>query len=123
MLFKDIINPIKWGHYLRFLVRKLLGTVKQEAGYRTPEDMIWQSEVIVYRGLMCPECKSAGKCVGIAEGETEPCGCDFIGKSTDMSLECSLGNWVPTPTKEVWEKQKKNYLHGIKIGLIRDEIQ
>ena len=123
MLIKDIINPIKWVHYGRFLLRKLTGKVKEEAGFRTPEDMAWQSEVIVFRGLMCPECKANGKCVGIADGETEPCGCDFIGKSTDMALECSLGLLPATPTKEVWEKQKENLLHGIKIGLVKDEIK
>jgi hypothetical protein len=123
MLFKDMINPVKWVHYARYLLRKLTGKVKEEAGFRTPEDMAWQSEVIVFRGLMCPECKANGKCVGIAEGETEPCGCDFIGKSTDMSLECSLGLWPATPTKEAWERQREIFLHGLKIGLIKNEIK
>lgn len=121
MLIKDIISPVKWWHYFRFLLRKLVGRVKEEAGYRSPEDMAWQSEVIVFRGLMCPECKLAGKCVGIADGETEPCGCDFIGKSTDMRTECSLGNWPSTLSKDMWEIQQKRFLNGIKIGLTRDE--
>jgi hypothetical protein len=120
MRIKDIINPVKWVHYARFLLRKLTGKVKEEAGFRTPEDMAWQSEVVVFRKIQCPDCAAAGKCVGIAEGETEPCGCDFIGKSTDMSLECSLGLWPSTPTKEAWEKQKSIFLHGLKIGLVKD---
>lgn len=121
MLIKDVVNPVKWWHYFRFLLRKLVGRIKEEAGYRTPEDMAWQSEVIVFRGLMCPGCKAAGKCIGIAEGETEPCGCDFIGKSTDMRAECSLHNWPTTLSKEMWDIQKKRFLNGIKIGLTRDE--
>ena len=122
MLVKDMINPVKWYAFAKFLVRKVFGKVKEDAGFRTPEDMAWQAEVIVFRGLMCPDCKAAGQCVGIAEGETEPCGCDFIGKSTDMSLECSLGNWPATKDKKAWEKQQRNLLSGLKIGLVKDGI-
>lgn len=119
MLFKDIVNPVKWMDYLKFLLRKLTGKFFAHLGYKTPEDMYWQSEVVVFRQLMCSDCAAAGKCVGIAQGETEACGCDFIGKSTDMSLECSLGNWKATPTKEVWEKQKKNFMHGLTFGFVK----
>lgn len=121
MLFKDIINPRKWWDYAKFLLRKLTGKFFAHLGYKTPEDMYWQSEVVSYRRIQCPNCAAAGKCVGIAQGETEPCGCDFIGKSTDMQLECSLGNWPPSPTKEVWEKQKEIAMRGLKIGLIRND--
>lgn len=120
MRFKDIINPVKWYDYLKFLVRKVTGKIAAEAGYRTPEDMAWQAEVITFRKIMCPNCAAAGKCVGIAEGETEPCGCDWIGKSTDMSLSCSLNNWGEVKNKEDWEDQKSKYMKGLKFGLVRE---
>ena len=120
MIIKDIINPVKWVHYVRFLIRKLFGKLKYEAGYRTPEDMAWQSEVITYRSLLCSDCKTEGKCVGIAEGESEACGCDFIGKSTDMSLECSCGLWKAVKNKEDWEQQKEKYYSNIKINFTNE---
>jgi hypothetical protein len=118
MRFKDMINPKKWVHYGRFLLRKIAGKLAKEAGYRTPEDMAWQAEVIVFRGLMCGRCKEEGKCVGIEEGQTEPCGCDWIGKSTDMSLSCNLKNWPAVKDKEDWEDQKGKYMHGLTFGLV-----
>ena len=120
MRFKDVINPKKWYDYLKFLIRKLAGKVAYESGYRTPEDMAWQAEVITFRGIMCDGCKAAGKCIGIEPGETEPCGCDWIGKSTDMSLSCNLKNWEKVESKEDWEDQKSKYMHGIKFGFIKD---
>lgn len=120
MIIKDIINPVKWVHYARFLIRKLFGKLKYAAGYRTPEDMAWQAEVITYRSLLCPDCKAEGKCVGVAEGESEACGCDFIGKSTDMSLECSCGLWKSVKSKEDWEDQKEKYYPNIKINFTHE---
>jgi hypothetical protein len=101
MLLKDLINPRKWFDFLKFKFLSIFG-------YLTPQEKHWQSEVIVYRGLQCPDCKNNGKCIKIKEGETEPCGCDWIGKSTDMSLSCSLNNWGVVKDFNDWEKFKKN---------------
>ena len=119
MRFRDLVNPVKWFDYTRFLARKVTGKVMYSLGYRTPEDMAWQSEVISYRGFMCPNCKEAGKCVGIKEGETEPCGCDWIGKSTDMSLSCNLKNWGEVKDKKDWEEQKEKYMPGLTFGMVK----
>lgn len=101
MLLKDIINPKKWLDFAKYKFREWFGKL-------TPQEQAWQAEVIVYRGLRCPNCKANGKCVGVAEGETKPCGCDFIGKSTDMTLSCSLDAWGPVESEEEWELIKKS---------------
>lgn len=116
MLLRDIINPVRWFAYCTFLFRKFTGKVYEKAGYNTPEDLSWKAEVIVFRGFLCEDCKKAGKCVGIIEGEDEPCGCDFIGKSTDMSEECSLGIWKSVKNKEDWENQKKELKLKLELG-------
>jgi len=118
MIIKDLINPRKWWDYFIFLIRKFTGWTLERFGFNTPEDLSWKSEVIVYRGLLCPECKIDGKCVGIPNGELEACGCDFVGKSTDMSLECSCGMWKAVKDKEDWEKQKANYYSNFKLGFL-----
>jgi hypothetical protein len=103
--FKDIINPIKWWAYIKYLTNSIIGE------RITPEDKQWQSEVIVFRGIMCPACKQAGACVD--------CGCNWAGKSGDMSMECSLKNWTPVKDKNDWENQKSKYLHGLTFGLVK----
>lgn len=109
---KDLINPLKWIAVAKFLFYKNFGGKKIKI-----EDLQWQSEVIVFRGIMCQDCKKAGECVGIPPGETVACGCNWIGKSTDMSMECSCGNWGPVKNKEDWEKIKTN--NRIKLGLVK----
>jgi hypothetical protein len=120
MRLKDLINPVRWFSYCTFLSRKLSGFFLEKFGFNTPEDLSWKSEVIVYRGLLCEDCKNAGKCVGIREGESESCGCDFIGKSTDMSEGCSLGIWPPVKNKEDWENKKNTLFKNTKIGFINE---
>lgn len=120
MTTKDLKNPKKWVDFFVFLLRKFVGKVAERAGYNTPEDLFWKSEVISYRSLICSECKEAGKCVGVADGETEACGCDFIGKSTDMSLECSCGLWRAVKDKKDWEDQKSKYYNGLKLGFTHE---
>lgn len=116
MLLRDIINPVRWYAYATFLLRKITGYFFEKSGYNTPEDLSWKAEVIVFRGLLCEDCKKEGKCVGIIEGEDKPCGCDFIGKSTDMSEECLLGNWKPVKGKEDWERQKRELKLKVELG-------
>lgn len=116
MIIKDIINPRKWWDYFIFLLRSFVGRIAERAGFNTPQDLFWKAEVITYRGLLCSDCRDAGKCIGIPEGESEACGCDFIGKATDMSLECSCGMWKKVENKKDWERQKENYYHNLKIG-------
>lgn len=108
---KDLIDPRKWWAVAKYLYYKLFGGKKILI-----EDLGWQSEVIVFRSLMCPDCKAAGECVGIPEGETKPCGCNWDGKSTDMSMQCSCNNWFPVENKEDWERQKRD--NRIKLGLV-----
>ncbi len=115
MRFKDVINPIKWYAYSVFLFRKVSGRLAEKAGYNTPEDLAWKSEVIVYRGLLCGDCKSVGKCIGIPDGETEACGCDFIGITTDMSQACGCGKWKAVKDKEDWERQKESDYKSLKL--------
>ena len=110
--WKDLINPVKWWAVAKFLWYKLFGGKKILL-----EDLQWQSEVIVFRGIMCEECKLAGQCVGIPEGETEPCRCNWEGKSSDMSMKCSCGKWKEVNSKEDWEKIKRN--NRIKLGLVK----
>ena len=105
--FNDIINPVKWWAFCKFLFNSVFGERVK------PEDKQWQSEVIVFRGIMCSDCKAAGSCVD--------CGCNWAGKSGDMSMECSLGNWKSVKDKDDWESQKSKYLHGLKIGLVKNE--
>lgn len=114
---EDLINPIKWWAVFKYLTQKYIGTF---FGYVSPEDKQWQAEVIVFRGIMCPDCKIAGECVGIME-DGKACGCNWAGKSGDMSMECSLGNWKPVKDEEDWKEQKGKYMHGLKIGLVKDE--
>ncbi|MBP8762234.1 MAG: hypothetical protein KBH21_00105 [Acetoanaerobium sp.] len=123
MLLKDIINPKKWVDYVTFLFRKFFGLVAERFGYNTPQDLYWKSEVIEYRKLICDQCAKAGKCIVPAEGETEACGCDFIGKATDMSLSCSNDYWKAVDSYEEWEKQKEKYYSNFKIGFIQNEVK
>jgi len=108
---KDLKDPKKWWAVIKFLYYKLLG------GKKIPvEDLTWQAEAIVFRGIMCPDCKAAGECVGIPEGEDKPCGCNWEGKSTDMNMYCSCGKWLAVKNKEEWENFKRN--NRVKLGLV-----
>lgn len=108
MLTKDLINPKKWWAFVKFKVQEYFGYVK-------PEDKQWQAEVIVYRSLSCPACKAAGQCICIPDGETEACGCNWAGKSGDMSMDCSCEKWFAVNSKEDWEAFKKS--RGVKFKL------
>jgi hypothetical protein len=100
----DLINPVRWYAFVKFKVQEFFG-------YVTPEDKQWQSEVIVFRGIMCSDCKEAGHCLN--------CGCNWAGKSGDMSMECSKGNWKSVKNKEDWDDQKSKFLHGLKFGFVK----
>ncbi len=101
----DIINPVKWWAYVKFLFNSSVGE------RITPEDLQWKSEVVVFRAIMCPECKAAGACVD--------CGCNWAGKSGDMSMSCSKGNWLSVKDESDWEAQKEKYMKGITFGLVK----
>lgn len=101
----DIINPVKWWAYVKFLFNSSVGE------RITPEDLQWKSEVVVFRAIMCPECKAAGACVD--------CGCNWAGKSGDMSMSCSKGNWLSVKDESDWETQKEKYMKGITFGLVK----
>jgi len=103
--FKDIINPVKWWAFAKYLFYSAFGE------RISPEDKQWQSEVIVFRGIMCPECKAAGACVD--------CGCNWAGKTADMSMSCSKGNWNPVKDKKDWDDQKDKFIRGYTFGLVR----
>lgn len=109
---EDLLSPSKWWAVIKFLYYKLAG------GKKIPvEDLGWQSEVIVFRSIMCEDCKNAGECVGIPEGEDKPCGCNWDGKSTDMAMRCSCGKWPEVESKEDWERIKRD--NRIKFGLVK----
>jgi hypothetical protein len=101
----DILNPIKWWAFVKFKVNSVIGE------RLTPEEKQWQSEVIVFRGIMCPKCKEAGQCID--------CGCNWEGKSGDMSMRCSLDNWTAVKDKKDWENQKNKYLFGLTFGIVK----
>jgi hypothetical protein len=101
----DILNPVKWWAFLKFKYNSIMGE------RLTPEEKQWQSEVVVFRGIMCPKCKEAGSCID--------CGCNWAGKSGDMSMSCSLGNWHSVKDEKDWEDQKSKYLNGIDFGFVK----
>ena len=100
----DLINPVRWYAFIKFKAQEFFG-------YVTPEDKQWQSEVIVFRGLMCPECKVAGACIN--------CGCNWAGKTGDMSMECSERKWFSVKDKKDWEDQKDKYMKGLDFGFVK----
>ena len=101
----DVINPIKWWAFCKFLFNSVFGE------RLSPEDKQWQSEVIMFRGIMCSECKAAGSCVN--------CGCNWAGKSGDMSMECSEGKWFAVKDKKDWEDKKSKFMHGLDFGFVK----
>lgn len=60
---------------------------------------------------MCSECKEAGYCLN--------CGCNWAGKSGDMSMSCSENKWPAVKDKHDWEDKKDKFLRGLKFGFVK----
>lgn len=109
-----ILNPKRWFMFLSYK--------KNNAVKKIPiaqKDAIAFAELVMYRALTCPQCVSAGKCIGTGE-EGSGCGCEINGLTGDVTSDCGLyiwGGYTKDNFVEEWNKYKK--LEGISFELKR----
>lgn len=103
--FKDIFS-LRVFSYIESKLQKIFGVFTKE------DDQIAYSEQILFKGIMCSECKEKGECIH--------CGCNFESISVSKSATCSQGKWGKVLNKKDWEDQKSKYMKGLKFGLVRE---
>lgn len=98
LLAKDIVNPVKWGSYVK-------GTVY--SWFLKPHIL----EQVLIRQIECEDCVLAGKCLD--------CGCGMPAKTYDFNARCSKDKWGPVEkNKELWEQRKKDYKIKIVVSYV-----
>ena len=75
------------------------------------KDQVAYSEQILWKGIICPECKAKGECA--------ECGCNFFDLSVAKNSVCSAGRWGKIMPANSWEEYKSKYLSGIEFGLVK----
>lgn len=91
--------------YIEAQLQKIFGVWTKQ------EDQIAYSEQILYKGVVCSECKAKGECVH--------CGCSFPDLAVSKIAVCSQGSWGKVMNNKDWEEYKKTYLSGTEIGFVR----
>lgn len=101
---KDIFS-LRVISYIESVWQKLFGVRIEQ------KDMVAYSEQLIYKAVMCPECKAKGECVF--------CGCNFKDLSVSKDAVCSEGRWGKIMDEKNWEEYKKTYLPGTEFGIVR----
>ena len=101
---KDIFS-MRVFSYIEAQFQKIFGVWTKQ------EDQIAYSEQLIYKAVMCPECKAKGECVF--------CGCNFKDLSVSKDAVCSEGRWGKIMDEKNWEEYKKTYLPGTEFGIVR----
>jgi hypothetical protein len=87
--FKDIINPVKWWH---FIVGTLIRLLTGGSEYY---------EQVNHRMKTCSDCVENKSCFH--------CGCTMPDGMLVKGNKCSNGKWGPMLKKEQWKQYKKIY--------------
>ena len=98
------VTPLRVWAYIRSKYRGLFGIrVKQS-------ELEAISEIIVYKGLVCSECKQRGACV--------KCECPWTELVTSLDVPCSDGKFpaFKGDIAKQWEEEKEK--QGIFINLL-----
>lgn len=88
----DLINPIKWYRAAIWKYREYTNVLPIPT-----DELQFRSELVVYRGTMCQECRDKGVC--------KSCGCPFGAKAVNPNEECADGKWGKT-NKDDWNNIK-----------------
>lgn len=102
MKFVDIINPVKWWHFIIGM-----GLKSRIESLQDPHSI----EQLMFRRGQCPQCVIAKKCIGL--GDCGGCGCDTWGKMLLSEAIDDCGRWGKMKNEEEWAKYKKEF--GIKF--------
>lgn len=102
--FKDILSARVFS-YISSKFQSIFGV------WTAKKDQVAYSEQILWKGIMCSECKAKGECV--------ECGCNFYDLSVAKNSVCSAGKWGKVQDANSWEEYKSKYLSGIEFGLVK----
>lgn len=105
---KDIFSTRVFS-YIEAQFQKIFGVWTKQ------EDQIAYSEQILYKGIVCSDCKKNGSCTH--------CGCSFPDLAVSKISVCSQGNWGKVMNNKDWENYKKTYLVGTEIGFVRKNLE
>lgn len=98
---KDILNPVRWRIFTRFLLRKVKGLHLQD------HEIQPFVEQVIWRQALCKPCLLAGECTH--------CGCKAPELFYDKDMVCSGGNWNEMMSPEEW-KQYKSGVGGLSFN-------
>lgn len=83
----DLINPIRWFKFLTFKEQERTNITE------VPTDEIQtRAELLVFRGIKCPECRDSGK--------KKCCNCDWTASAYDPEEACKYGKWDATTVED-----------------------
>ncbi|MGB2789430.1 MAG: hypothetical protein WBC13_08925 [Dokdonella sp.] len=105
---KDIFS-MRVFSYINSKLQSIFGV------WTVKKDQLAYSEQILFKGLMCPECKEKGECV--------ECGCNFYDLSVAKNSVCSAGRWGEVMNSKSWAEYKSKYLSNVEFGLVKKKIK